>query len=797
MASRRRCARPIRARQRPGGLADGLVETLRLGGGEVRDEAVAVGGARGQTVGRRADARSGSRAAGELAANGAGLFEGVGGGVAGMRARRFERGPARLFFRPRPRPGFPPLPLALPFVFGDAVVASVDNGGDAAPHRLRQAARQRAGALDPPGRLRRIHRGGPVRERGLEPLPGPQPGFRGPHGRLACLVARHDPGDGAAQVFRKRRVGGDAPSSIDRGVRRSGPERVPGTGRPAPGGEPRFGPRGRQTGRHPRLLPGEDAFQPFLQIPGPVRCGFVHGARLDRLAHRRAGFLGQRLQTEPPFLMRMAVRRRGPDVCGIRRRAGGKRTLCIFQPGRDPARLRFGPDAGGLVLPFRPEGLHERGGRLRTDGGFRGNARRRLLADRLQRRQPLARVRLQRLDQLLAVVGQHHRLLARPAQLHIERLLVDQRPGARVQHRDHPVMRLPLRRMHGRGIRVCQMAKLRVVPGEGHLAPVRKPHAERFVPYLQHLRAVSVGEAALPVVARPAQLLALADAQRLRLEQVEPVAQLAARLQVPRPAVAVGKPDPVLLDLHHRAGVVPGDAEMLHVAVEERDVALAPVARVARLRAREVQRHERFEFHRAAAQRTLGFEALAHRLLDLRPERARRHKQRRPGTRLRRQTEPERGRHARDLLRRQFQKIAPETLQRRARLALDHVLDRGLQVRVALPAQLVHLRNAHARLLHLPEGLARLHAPQLPAVAHQHQPRHLQTVRDPEQRAGLRRARQRHLVHHDDRAAIALSQGAERLRIRHAVRHLPAAREEPLQRPAGEARLARERPRRR
>ena len=59
---------------------------------------------------------------------------------------------------------------------------------------------------------------------------------------------------------------------------------------------------------------------------------------------------------------------------------------------------------------------------------------------------------------------------------------------------------------------------------------------------------------------------------------------------------------------------------------------------------------------------------------------------------------------------------------------------RGQQRRVALAQNLVHLRGLHPRLLQQPEGLARIHRPQLRRVAHQGHARHPEPVRDPEQR---------------------------------------------------------------
>ena len=137
--------------------------------------------------------------------------------------------------------------------------------------------------------------------------------------------------------------------------------------------------------------------------------------------------------------------------------------------------------------------------------------------------------------------------------------------------------------------------------------------------------------------------------------------------------------------------------------------------------------------------------------------------------------------------------IAPEPVERLGRCALDEVEHRGLQVRGSLAAHLVHHRRRHPRVLELAEGLARLHRPELAAVADEHEPRDIEPVRDAKQRPRLRGAGERHLVDDDHGARVVALQRIERFRIGHAVRHLPAPGEEPLKRPAPEAGLLAER----
>ena len=279
------------------------------------------------------------------------------------------------------------------------------------------------------------------------------------------------------------------------------------------------------------------------------------------------------------------------------------------------------------------------------------------------------------------------------------------------------------------------------------------------------------------VVAGPAKALALADAKLGGLVEPEAVADVAARGEVAWPAVGVREPDAVLAHLGHRAGIARADAVVVEVAVEERNVPFAPVARIASLRPGEAEGHQGCELDCASIQRPIGFESFAHRVVDVRAQRPGGREQRGFGPRFAREAQPQRGRGLPERLGRHLVQIGAESVERIGRRALNHVEHRGLQVRVALAAHLVEHRRRHPCVLELSEGLARLHAPELAAVADEHQARDAQLVGDAQQRPRLRGAGERHLVDDEKGAGVLLLQRIERLRIGHAVRHLAAAGE--------------------
>ena len=142
---------------------------------------------------------------------------------------------------------------------------------------------------------------------------------------------------------------------------------------------------------------------------------------------------------------------------------------------------------------------------------------------------------------------------------------------------------------------------------------------------------------------------------------------------------------------------------------------------------------------RPAVQETLPGEPLAHRLVGLAADLVGRRHDRRLRALLRLEREPAPRRLGAELLAVHLaHPFCAEPPDRLPHLALPRMHHRGQQRRVALAQNLVHLRGLHPRLLQQPEGLARIHRPQLRRVAHQGHARHPEPVRDPEQRLHAR-----------------------------------------------------------
>ena len=161
----------------------------------------------------------------------------------------------------------------------------------------------------------------------------------------------------------------------------------------------------------------------------------------------------------------------------------------------------------------------------------------------------------------------------------------------------------------------------------------------------------------------------------------------------------------------------------------------------------------------------------------------RRHQRRLPAVLLL-QGKPDAGRAGSELLLVHLEDVRAQLRQGLGGLAGDGVEDRGLEARVPLAADVVHDRGRHSGLLQLAEGLAGIDGPQLPAVAHHHQPRHAQMLRAPHEGPHLRSAGERHLVHHQHLAGHGPFRPG---------RGLAKARQEPLQGPGGDAGLAAQR----
>ena len=96
--------------------------------------------------------------------------------------------------------------------------------------------------------------------------------------------------------------------------------------------------------------------------------------------------------------------------------------------------------------------------------------------------------------------------------------------------------------------------------------------------------------------------------------------------------------------------------------MKERNVALAPVPRIALPRPGETEWNQGLDLECASPKDALGFEALAHRVVDLGAERPRRRKEHGPGPRLGREPGPEPGRRPRERLGRNLVETAAEPL---------------------------------------------------------------------------------------------------------------------------------------
>ena len=325
------------------------------------------------------------------------------------------------------------------------------------------------------------------------------------------------------------------------------------------------------------------------------------------------------------------------------------------------------------------------------------------------------------------------------------------------------------------------MAELRVAAGErqGLAVAEIEPHPARAD--LPHDRLAAVHEAARLVIHRPSDAVARPDADARRLVEPEPVAHPV----VARPDVqgAQGAPrrmlqeDELPLRAYHPADVAFLHAQRRHARVEQHDVARLVVAQVGPLRRRQVPVHIALDLEFPPVQHALARQPVPHRPVDLCPDEMRRRQDRRPRPLAGIERKPDAGRlRAQLLLRRLVNMFEP--LQRLPGAAFLQMLDGGLQRRVALAQDLLHLRRRHARLLQRPERLAGGHGAKLAPVADQHQTRDPQPLRNPQQQLHLRRRDHRRLVQHQHRALVFLPVP------RHArgVAEVAMAGEEPLQR---------------
>jgi len=131
--------------------------------------------------------------------------------------------------------------------------------------------------------------------------------------------------------------------------------------------------------------------------------------------------------------------------------------------------------------------------------------------------------------------------------------------------------------------------KVRIVSRQGELAPVLDPQAHIHRANGQHPCLFAVDQAACGVVAGPAHTVAGSQHHRMRLEEVEPVADVAGRVDPALPAVGMREQNALVSCVHHAAGIADPGGDAVDVMVEDRDVARPVVCDVTLLRSRQVQ----------------------------------------------------------------------------------------------------------------------------------------------------------------------------------------------------------------
>ena len=360
-------------------------------------------------------------------------------------------------------------------------------------------------------------------------------------------------------------------------------------------------------------------------------------------------------------------------------------------------------------------------------------------------------LRLQALDQSLAVVGQQQERLRDPAELDMEQLEVD--PAACIQHRDCPPRRPALCGMNGRAIRVIEMAQLRVAERETEL-PLPVAEAHTLVSDLHDLRLAAVDQvrrlwmaaagAGCLAVARPADPVAGAQLDPLGVVEAQ-IARRIARGPKAAFAVRMGQHDPAVVVTHDDADVVRAAAE--DVAMEHDGIAGLVAPQVGGLHPGEPPIDQAVDGEHAAPQHAFVREPLAHGVVRLPADRVRGGEDQGVRPMLRRQREPAASRLPSKLLRRRLKHPIAQRRNRCARLPFPRKTRRSPQLRVALAHHLLHRRRRHARLLQQTEGLPCIHRLQLFDVAHQYDPRHIQRARDAQQRLHANAADHRGLVH--------------------------------------------------
>ena len=360
---------------------------------------------------------------------------------------------------------------------------------------------------------------------------------------------------------------------------------------------------------------------------------------------------------------------------------------------------------------------------------------------------------------------------------------------SRIQHRDHVVPGDPLGRVHRGRIGVGQVPELPVAVAERQGPAVVRPHPDALLRDRQDRRLPAVDEFPARVVPGPAHPVPDADPDAGSLVQFQAVADIPRRID-PAPApVRMGEDHPAPLEARHPAGVVLPDPVVVQVAVEYRHIPLLPVPDVPRLGPAHPEPHQYFQVQGPALQDALGIEPLAHRVVDLPAQCMGGRQDRGAGTGLGRELQPDLGGAPAEPVERDLVQVLPEQPEGILGRIADHRMDGGPEVRRTLAEDVVHHRRLHARLLQLPERLARPDGPELADIAHHGHAPDPEPSRDPHQPEGLRRGRHGHLVHDEQASLVALAQLHEVLRVHGTVRHLAMARQEPLQRPRRRAGL--------
>ena len=411
------------------------------------------------------------------------------------------------------------------------------------------------------------------------------------------------------------------------------------------------------------------------------------------------------------------------------------------------------------------------------------------LADGLQRPVAGALAPRERVGERLAVVGQQHEVLRRPAHLHVEQRALVQ--VFAVEHRDDGARGAPLRGVHRRAPGVVEVAELGIGAGEAEARPVLGREAHPLRPDGEHAGGVAVHQRRRPgrggAVAGPADGVAGAELEGDGVEDPQIARDVARRAEAPRRPVGVGE--------HHRAVLEAGDfavvarAAAVGVAVEGHRVAERVAAKLRGLRAGEAPVDQTLDVEHRPVEHALAREPLADGGVDGTAERMRGGEHQRLRAGLVREREPHRA--GRLTQARALGLVHPvsKRAQRRPRVTVSHRRDRGGQRRVALAQHLVHHRGRHACALEHPEGLARIDRAELAGVAEQHRAGHTQALGDAKERGHLRGADHRGLVQHQHRAGVVLPRPGEALSLLQRLE----AREEGLERAGLDARPLAER----